>query len=295
MRFMAAYLRVLLFRKRGSVIVFQKLHTNRWYVRALKVLLRLRPKATIYDTDDADYLRFPVNTIHHFATNCTVCTVGSRALQDYFKGLNSRTMLLTSPVIQHANRKSIRAAVFTVGWIGYWCDHRDSLMELVFPALRALSFPLKLVLIGVTDANAVKELETYFAGRPHITLDCPLDIDWLDEEGIYQRIASLDAGIAPLLDTEMNRAKSAFKAKQYLSCGVPVLGSAVGENKTFIRHGTNGFICKNAAEYGSRLSDLANMPVEKYVVLSRGACATETCFSMIHYCRQFLQIASSIL
>lgn len=294
-RFVAAYLLLLLLRKRSSVIVFQKLHTNRWYVRALKVLLRLRSKATIYDTDDADYLRFPVDTIHHFATHCTACTVGSKALQEYFREFNPHTALLTSPVIQHSVRKDGRSAVFTLGWIGYWCDHRDSLMELAFPALRTLSFPLKLILIGMTDAEAAKEVETYFTGCTHITLECPLDIDWLGEERIYQRIVSFDAGLAPLLDTEMNRAKSAFKAKLYLSCGVPVLGSAVGENKTFIHHGINGFICNSPAQYKKRLTSLAAMPAEKYATLSRGAYASANGFSMSLYCHRFLQIAHSAL
>lgn len=295
LRFLAVYLRVLLMRRRRSVIVFQKLHTDRLYVGTLKALLRLRPQATLYDTDDADYLRFPAKTIHHFAARCSACTVGSAALHRYFLGINPQVALLTSPVISHMWKKGARNSVFTVGWIGYWCDHRDSLMQLVFPGLRTLGFQCRLVLIGMPDAAAVEEVQRYFRDHPHITVVYPINVDWLDEDGIYERISSFDAGLAPLLDTEMNRAKSAFKAKQYLSCGVPVLGSAVGENASFILHGTNGFVCNGPDDYRKRLTDLATMQAEKYATLSGGALASASRFSMSLYCQVFLGITSALL
>ena len=37
-----------------------------------------------------------------------------------------------------------------------------------------------------------------------------------------------------MLNHPFNQAKSAFKAKQYLSCGIPVIASDVGENRKFV-------------------------------------------------------------
>ena len=56
-RFARVYLTVLLFRKPGSLVVFQKIYSSGWYGKALLLLLRLRPKHTLYDTDDAEHLR----------------------------------------------------------------------------------------------------------------------------------------------------------------------------------------------------------------------------------------------
>lgn len=43
-------------------------------------------------------------------------------------------------------------------------------------------------------------------------------------------------GIMPLIDSEFAKGKGAFKLIQYLSAGLPVLGSAVGYNKEVITH-----------------------------------------------------------
>ena len=64
--FVLAYLKVLLFFQKGQVVIYQKLYTNGIYTNLLKLLVKLRPKDSIYDTDDADYLRYYDKNIFYF-------------------------------------------------------------------------------------------------------------------------------------------------------------------------------------------------------------------------------------
>ncbi len=283
-RFAWMFFSALLFRKKDSLIVIQKLYTNRVYAFALKVLLFFRKKNTQYDLDDAEYLVYPPERIDYFIRNCAACSVASEALLQYARRLNPNTFLLTSPVISHGQFKTRKNKTLTLGWIGcYGGAHRDSLFEFVFPAIKLLDFDVRLVLLGITEDEHRSEVKEYFANDKHVTLGMPGDIDWLDEASVYARICSFDLGLAPLLDIEMHRSKSAFKLKQYFSCGVPALASGIGENARFIRHGENGFACNTVGDYHRQLRNVNAMQEKEYEQLSSGARESVPGFTLAHY------------
>ena len=60
---------------------------------------------------------------------------------------------------------------------------------------------------------------------------------------VYHQIARFDVGVSPLLDTEFNRGKSAFKLKQCLSCGIPFWAAVLARTSTFLQEGVNGYFC----------------------------------------------------
>lgn len=288
LQFIYTFFSALLFRKRNSIIVFQKVYTNGIYASALKVLLFFRPKNTLYDIDDAEHTSHPVNTLHYFMQRCSVISAGSKALVEYGQRFNKNVFLLTSPVIEHGIFKTEKENIFTVGWIGYYGAHRQSLTTLFFPALHAINFPLKLKLLGVANTTEHLEITNYFKENKNITIDAPIGLDWHNERFIYQHIATFDVGVSPLLNTEFNRAKSAFKLKQCLSCGVPVLASSVGENKAFLTDGVNGFFCDNPNAYYERLLHLHSIKKETYAWFMGHAKNTTVNFSMQTYCVSLL-------
>ena len=286
--FIVVWFSALLFRKKGSVIVFQKIYSSGIYASALKVLLFFRRAYTLYDSDDAEHTRRADATIRHFLRRCSDCSVGSRALMAYTAQFNRRVFLLTSPVIEHSQQKIGLAEQFTVGWIGYYGAHRESLMTLFFPALLQLPFPAKFKLLGAMNEREVQEIRAYFAPNPHISVEVPLGLDWYAEESIYEIIKTFDVGVSPLLDNEFNRCKSTFKLKQCLSCGVPVLASSVGENVEFIRSGENGYLCDSPAEYLEKMIALKNLSAADYSRMSYAARQTFPLFSVDAYCEIFL-------
>lgn len=284
LQFIKVYGSVMFNRKKDSVIVFEKIRTRRIYATALKVLLLLHKDRTIYDIDDADYIKFAPHTIRYFIKHCEGCTVGSSALAEYCLQLNKDVCILTSPVVAHGHVKGRRNERLTIGWIGYYNAHRASLLALLFPALASLDTALNLVIMGINKPEQIRELQAFFAPYKHIHLVLPQHIDWLNESEVYRTIATFDIGVAPLLPTEVNQAKSAFKLKQYLCCGVPVLGSPVGENSTFLQHGFNGFMCFDAQEFAQNIKLIANMTQDAYSTLSANALGTQRKFDMSHYC-----------
>lgn len=286
--FILTFFSVLFFRKRNSIIVFQKIHTNGIYATALKVLLFFRPQRTLYDLDDAEHTRRPAQTIHHFMKNCYACSAGSKSLVDYIRPFNTNILLLTSPVIDHGVTKTELEEILTVGWVGYYGAHRNSLTQLFFPALQHIDFPLKLKLLGVASRIEEQEIKSYFKNNKNILVETPLDLDWLDERSIYEAISTFDIGVSPLIDNEFNRGKSAFKLKQCLSCGVPVLGSSVGENKAFLKDGVNGFLCDTPNDYFQKLTLLKYSLNDRYTALSQGAKRTFPTFSIDNYCTTFI-------
>ena len=286
--FILTFFSALLFRKSNSIIVFQKIYTKGIYSSALKVLLFFRPQHTLYDIDDAEHTRRCAKTIHYFMKKCSACSAGSKSLVDYIKQFNQNVFLLTSPIINHGLTKTSLEKTMTVGWVGYYGAHRQSLTELFFPALYDIDFPIKLKLLGVANEIEEQEIKSYFKNNKNITVETPLGLDWLNEHSIYETIATFDIGVSPLMNNEFNRGKSAFKLKQCLSCGVPVLASSVGENKTFLQDGVNGYLCDTPSDYFQKLTSIRSSQSWSYNILSLNAKKTFTTFSIDNYCSTFI-------
>ncbi len=68
-------------------------------------------------------------------------------------------------------------------------------------------------------------------------------IEW-SEQTEYAEIAGFDVGIMPLADNEHSRGKCAYKALQYMRCGVPVIASDVGINRDWIAGLGAGIVVK---------------------------------------------------
>jgi glycosyltransferase involved in cell wall biosynthesis len=63
-------------------------------------------------------------------------------------------------------------------------------------------------------------------------------------------------GIMPLLDSPWERGKCGYKLIQYMACGLPVVGSAVGVNPELVRSGGNGFLVTTPADWVAAVARL---------------------------------------
>lgn len=295
-KFLVSYFSALLFRKSNALIVFQKTYTIGIYSTLLKVLLRVRNKNTYYDIDDAYYVKFPADTIEYFVKHAQVCITGSASLTEYAKALaadKNKIFTLSSPILKQDNLSLAANKVFTIGWAGFYNYHRHSLLEYLFPALKRINFNCKLVLLGVVKEEHFKEITEYFADYPYIELSMPANIEWTDEVAFYNLVKRFDVGVSPLLDNEINRAKSAFKLKQYLCCGIPVIGSDTGENAKVIKPGVNGFVANSHAEFYDNLLKIKHMDYSERQRFHENAIASVKEFEMENYAQQFLNVLRS--
>ena len=289
--FIKAYFSALLFPKKDSLIVIQSVNSNYIYAKALKILIKIRNKNTIYDLDDADYLRFSPETIYYFIKNCSVVTVGSHELLLNLSKYNNNVILITCPTPDLKIIKQKRNTLFTIGWIGdFFGGHKESLLKFFFPGLHDLPFKVKLTLLGVAEKSELEFLTNYFKPIKNVLLEIPQDIVWTNETEIQQRITTFDIGIATLLDNEFYRSKSAFKTKQCFNNGVPVLSSDIPENNFFIEHGKNGFLCNTASDFRQRIIEINEMSDENYSILSNNARRSIYKFNLTNFCDELINI-----
>lgn len=289
--FISAYMSALLFRKRNSLIVIQRVQSRFIYALLLKLLVRIRRQGTVYDLDDADYLDGDAKTIYFFAKHCEKLSVGSKLIEKHFLYLKKPIVHTTSPIVDLRIVKSYRSEIFTIGWIGgFGGDHKTSLIELVFPALKELSFPFRFVVIGVRKEEDIHFINNYFKDIPAIDIVLPLVLDWNDEMAIQEQIVKFDLGIATLTDSELQLSKSGIKAKQYMNNGVPVLSTNLPENNSVVQEGINGFFCNTSDDFIERINQFYHMKESDYFIFSENARKTVVHFDHNHYFVDFVKI-----
>lgn len=293
--FIKAYLSALFFRKRNSLIVIQRVQSHFIYASLLKLLIRIKKQDTVYDLDDADYLEVNPKTIYYFAKHCEKLSAGSKQIEKYLRQFNNQIVHTTSPTLDLEIVKANRNTIFTIGWIGeFGGGHKDSLIELVFPAIKELTFHLKLIIVGVLKLDDIKFIKNYFQYNSNIEIELPLEIDWNDEVDIQKRIVLFDVGLATLTNSEMQISKSGIKAKQYMNNGVPVLSTNLPENSTVVVDGVNGYFCETITDFKDRLNQFYNMTDTNYLQFSKNARKSIINFDHNKYFADFEKIKNGI-
>lgn len=77
-----------------------------------------------------------------------------------------------------------------------------------------------------------------------------------DDPIAYMRELDWQIGIAPLVNTQFNRCKSALKALEYAARGIVVIASDVEPYRDFVQHGVTGFLVQQEREWASYLDAL---------------------------------------
>lgn len=254
-----------------DVFIFQKICNQDRYFFVLKKILK-RVTYSYYDIDDAMHLIKDTPVVNYFVKNSFGVLAASRALVDFAHKTNPRSFFLTTPLPKPIFTKQQGQRQFTIGWIGvYRHVHIDNLNQLFFPVLQKLSFPFTFRLVGVTRDEDERHIRHIFEKNEYITLEIIRSVNWEKEEAVNQEIAQFDIGVDPMFDNEVNRSKSAFKIKQYLACGVPVLASPVGENVYYIENNRNGFLCNSQEEWIDRITFFSRLSHETYARFSQEA------------------------
>lgn len=271
--FLFAWLFILI-QPHRAVVVIQRVQSSGVFARMLLWLIKRDSVVSIYDLDDADYLLPNSWMIERFASHCSAMAVGSDAIQDYMAEYNSNVFFVPSPVPECHHFKRKRSEPFTLGWIGdYGGDHRLGFLKYIHPALALIDFPVRLVMMGVGE-DFRSELQYIFEKLTFVELVIPGKIDWRNEWLIQEEISKWDVGLATLIDTPIQIAKSGIKVKQYLNSGVPVLCNPLAENGKLINHGENGFYCHSPEDFYEKLRYLKDLDFVRYSEMSTKASSS---------------------
>lgn len=87
-------------------------------------------------------------------------------------------------------------------------------------------------------------------------LGLPLERWPWSEETEVESLRALEIGIMPLTDSPFERGKCGYKLVQYMACGLPVVASPVGVNRTLVEPGVNGFLATTPREWEAALEAL---------------------------------------
>jgi glycosyltransferase involved in cell wall biosynthesis len=132
-----------------------------------------------------------------------------------------------------------------VGWIGTpgtWVSYIEPMLPALLQTLE--EHDAEMLAVGVHKYRDQPRLES--ASWSELT-----EVDL---------IRKMDIGIMPLDDTPWSRGKCGYKLIQYMACGLPVVASPVGVNRTIVQHGVNGFLASTPAEWNGALTTLLCNP-----------------------------------
>ncbi|NGM63419.1 glycosyltransferase family 4 protein [Sphingobacterium sp. SGG-5] len=95
-------------------------------------------------------------------------------------------------------------------------------------------------------------------------------IPWSEDTEV-EEILKFDVGLMPLVDSEWEKGKCAYKLIQYMACGIPGIASAVGANMEVVNE-ANGFLVGDIRSFSDVI---AHVVADPQFLKERGAQARE--------------------
>lgn len=86
---------------------------------------------------------------------------------------------------------------------------------------------------------------------------------WFEDTNAWLRHIDFDIGLAPLVPSVFNQAKSPIKALEYAALGIPAIASEVGPYPGFVEDGVTGLLVRRPHEWAAALKALADDPEER--------------------------------
>lgn len=205
-------------------------------------------KKIILDLDDNVYYRYPM-AYSLFVRSIKRIIAGNSYLADYIRKYNNDCIVIPTAVDTerycYANREKNNSLTCCLGWIG--SPSGVAYLNTIIPVLERISCNYNFKLYVVSDFSRAKKLESQ-----KIKIECK---QW-NEITEVEKFHLIDIGLMPLPDTPFTRGKCAYKALQYMSCGLPSIISNVGMNGEVIEDGVDGFLYNDEKEFENKLIKL---------------------------------------
>jgi glycosyltransferase involved in cell wall biosynthesis len=229
------------------------------------VISKILKKKIIYDFDDAIWMDDPdekgsmlaqlkwKKKVGQICNWSHKVSVGNEFLFNYAKQNNDDVYLIPS-VVDTLNLHNpdlffkSNPKVIAIGWTG---THSTlQYLDLMVPALQNIEIKNKIQILIIANKN------------PNLPLKSLIFKPWKKDNEI-EDLMKIDIGIMPLSNDVWSQGKGGFKIIQYMSLGIPTLGSPVGINVKLIKNGQNGFLCDSIEEWESMLQFLIDNPLER--------------------------------
>ena len=211
----------------------------------------------IYDVDDAvwlsgrqtaghslSFLKGAARKVRWLVERADHVIAGSEILAEHL-GQHGDAITVVPSLVDPATyvvREHEQSSIITLGWIGSpttarYLNHLTPVLERF---AEQSTRPVRLVVVGGA-APYLHRVEVH-------------ERRW-SPEAERQALAEMDIGLMPLQDTPWSRGKCAYKALQYMACGIPPLVSNVGVSAAVV--GDSGYAAGSDAQWLEGLYALA--------------------------------------
>ncbi|MBN2327266.1 MAG: glycosyltransferase family 4 protein [Candidatus Omnitrophica bacterium] len=271
-----------LLQEKNTVVYIQKAH---FHAAAPYWLYRMGwLKSYIFDYDDYDiplsnfFYRGTLNRLFfgsnrwdeitfRLIRNAAGCVASSRELCSLMQEHNPKVSYIPTGVDADVFKPSAHkpsSAEAVVLWNGLvWGEPILKNIRMLFSAFQRARIQapnLRLLLAG--GGAAWPDLKKVAADR---FSDVPIEWrEWIDPREMPALLQSVDIGVLPLEgEDRWLRCKSPTKLFEYMSAGLPVIASAVGEASHVIEHQKSGLLAQNEADFSDLLIALAQNPEQR--------------------------------
>jgi glycosyltransferase involved in cell wall biosynthesis len=236
------------------------------YITGVNVAERLltRFDNVVYSTYDADYTHSPDKANYLFNRSDLVLATSKAIVQEARKFKPPEEIAYIPPSVDtefFQPRRNVPDELasdsLVLGWIGDADSHKQNLhfLSRCLSGLNRQDITLRLLLGGSSISQSLKS--QFEATGVNIDI-----IKYVPRERVPKVINSFDIGLAPLQDTVFNRGRSSEKIREYMSCGVPVIASNVGENPHLVPENT-GILAEGKEEWLDAITTLQSTTKRK--------------------------------
>lgn len=255
---------------------------------------RLAGRPIVFDYDDAIFHMYDENAspavrmvlsgkLGPLLRQAAACTCGNEYLRDYAARYCPNAIVIPTVVDTdiYLPIERSRPGPIVIGWIG-----SPTTWPNVRPLLPLLS---ELCAGGDTIVRAIGTGPAAERDRfPGLHL-----VEWSEAREVGE-VQHMDIGIMPLIDSPFERGKSGYKLIQYMACGLPVVASPVGVNRTIVADGINGYLATSEGEWRQSLSKLIGDRDLRLRMGAEGRKRVETSYTFASQAPQLIDLFQTV-
>lgn len=231
---------------------------------------------TIYNTADAEFVRYDSKPGYLFS-GVKKIIANSKNVYDEASKYNQNVVLIPNSVdtelFSPGEGKTTTPSKFTLGWVGNAKAHHGNL-RLLSSILEesGINEEVEVKLLCAGEKKAAKKAFSGYEGSIEV-------IDKVERSKIPEIIREFDIALSPLVDNDFNSSRCSLKVIEYMSCGVPVIASNVGEQKRLIQDA--GFAVENDADkWKNAILELKHDETKRKSMGSKGRKIAEETYSI---------------
>ncbi len=220
----------------------------------LKILTKIKSifrGKILFDFDDAIWLdNFGgLDPFIDLVTKVDYVSCDNTYLLDKSKNYCNKTFIVNGPAqVNYNTSKHSNKSKIIIGWIG--SQYTLFYLNLIVDVIEELSLLYNNIEFRICGIGRNYDKLPKFRNIKFSTLA------YYDNKTMIKEISNFDIGVYPIDESELSLGRGSLKATLYMSCGIPVVASAIGHNCNIIKNGFNGFLANSKNEWFESLNNL---------------------------------------